>query len=99
MCNAVSHLIVSIIQRYSAPQDQGWQFSLWFIKRILRFCQQKSKIEIRSQSLFLKERREQFTHSRSFLKSDESDSLPLLFKKERRSEERWEPFALGHKRG
>ena len=71
MCNAVSHLIVSIIQRYSAPQDQGWQFSLWFIKRIVRFCQQKSKIEIHSQSLFLKERREQFTHSRSFLKSDE----------------------------
>ena len=35
----------------------------------------------------------------SFVKSDKSKMLPLLFKKERRSKERQERFALGHKKG
>ena len=35
----------------------------------------------------------------SFVKSSGSESLKLLFKKERMSEEQWERFALGHKKG
>ena len=52
-------------------------------------------------TLFFKEQQQQFTHSCYFFKSDKSDSLPSLFKKEQLSEERWEPFALGrgHKMG
>ena len=36
---------------------------------------------------------------RSFVKSDGSELLNLLLKKERMSEERRERFALGHKKG
>ena len=39
------------------------------------------------------------THCRSIVKSGKSESLPSLFTKERLSEERWERFALGHKKG
>ena len=38
-------------------------------------------------------------HGSSFVKSDKRESLPSLFKKEQLSEERWEQFALGHKKG
>ena len=50
-------------------------------------------------SIFCKEQWEQFAHSHSFEKSDESESLPYLFKKERHSEERREQLALGPKKG
>ena len=42
---------------------------------------------------------ERFNYSRSFFKSDESKSLLQLFKKDQLSKERWERFALGHKKG
>ena len=46
-----------------------------------------------------KERWEQIPCGRFFVKSEESELLPSLFKKERQSEERWEQFSLGHKKG
>ena len=52
-----------------------------------------------SRLLFSKEQQVQFAHSRSFLKSDESKSLPSLFTKEGLSKEQWEWFALGHEKG
>ena len=48
--------------------------------------------------LFFKERRERIAHSRSFVKSDESKMLPLLFIKEQWGKEQQELFALGHKK-
>ena len=45
------------------------------------------------------EQQERFAHSRSFVKSDKSESLPSLFKKEQLSKEQRERFALGHKKG
>ena len=57
-----------------------------------------SKRAICWRSLFCKERRERFAHGCSFLKSDESKSLPSLFKKERLSEEWQDRFALRHKK-
>ena len=53
----------------------------------------------RSPSLFCEEQQERFAHSRSFEKSDESESLTWIFKKERLSKEQPERFALGHKKG
>ena len=53
----------------------------------------------RSRSPFCKERQERFAQSCCFLKSNERESLPSLFKKEWLSEERREQFALGHKKG
>ena len=52
-----------------------------------------------SWSLFCTERWEWFAHGRSFLKSNESELLLSLFKKEQLNEERQEQFALGHKKG
>ena len=76
-----------------------------FSSESLVFCEQKServihfkKRENRSQSLFCKEGGEQFALGRSFLKSNESKSLPSLFKKEWLSTEWWEGLALGHKK-
>ena len=50
-----------------------------------------------SQSLFCKEWREWVSQGRSFVMSNGSESLKLLFKKDWMSEERWVQFAPGKK--
>ena len=50
-------------------------------------------------SLFCHEWPEWFSHSRSFVKSNWSELLKSFFKKEQMSEEQWEWFTLGHKKG
>ena len=52
-----------------------------------------------SRSLFCKVKLELLANGHSFLKSNNSELLPLLLQKERCSEERWEQFALGLKKG
>ena len=50
-------------------------------------------------SLFCHEWPEWFSHSCSFVKSNWSELLKSFFKKEQMSEEQWEWFTLGHKKG
>ena len=50
-------------------------------------------------SLFCHEQSEQITHGGSFVKSEGSKLLKLLFKKEQMSEEQQEQFARGIKKG
>ena len=52
-----------------------------------------------SLSLFFKELHEQINRGRSFVKSDGSESLKSLFKKELMCKQRYEGFALGHNKG
>ena len=66
-----------------------------FLSELLVFCGQKSKIVIRS----FPKSDSLFCSCCSFVKNDESKLLPLLFKKERQSEEQREWFVLGHKKG
>ena len=74
-----------------------------FSSDLLVFCERKSDSLVKKnksiQSLFCHERPEWITHSRSFVKSHGSKMLKSLLKKERMSEERWEQFALGYKKG
>ena len=57
--------------------EQGWDFALWFFRANRSFF--VSEIATRSWLLFFKEQQEQFAHSHSFLQSNESYLLPLLF--------------------
>ena len=70
-------------------------YEISFLHNIIQCAQ----ILVFLRSIFCKEQWEQFAHSHSFEKSDESESLPYLFKKERHSEERREQLALGPKKG
>ena len=71
---------------------QGWEFALWFFEGSASFLwgnERNSKsLFSKSESLlslFFKEQWEQFVPGHSFLKSEESDSLLLLFKKSNRA--------------
>ena len=66
-----------------------------FLSELLVFCEQKSRIVIRS----FPKSDSLFCSCLSFVKNYESKLLPLLFKKERQSEEQREWFVLGHKKG
>ena len=52
----------------------------------------------RSRPLFCKEQQDWLAHSCSFLKSNGSELISSLFKKEQLSQEQQEQFALGHKK-
>ena len=55
--------------QYIISRVRNSRFGFW--TESLVFCERKRDIALRSRSLFLKERRERFAHSHSFLKSDE----------------------------
>ena len=57
------------------------------------------KIANHSRSLVCNDWWEQVAYGHSFVKSNESEALLLLFKKEWLSKERQERFTLGHKKG
>ena len=77
--------------------NQGWEFAHRFFERIALFL--KSHVSKSLTVVFLLWATWANPSGRSFVKSDESESLRSLFKKKRISEERHERFALGHKKG
>ena len=80
---------------------QGCEFAHWFFEWFTHFlwvierfaCETEQITPIAS--VFCHER---ITHAHSFVKSDRSESLKSIFKKEWMSKEEWEQFACGHKK-
>ena len=74
-----------------------------FLSNSLVICEQKSDLLMKQNEslppLFCHLQPEQITHGRFFVKSNGSKSLKLLYKKEWMSEEQWERFVIGQKKG
>ena len=77
---------------------QGWEFAHRFLERFAHFLWAKEKFAHEKEWIapvaLCHERPERIAHGCSFVKSDRSESLKSLFKKDHR-----ERFALGHKKG
>ena len=80
---------------------QGCEFAHWFFEWFTHFLWAKERFACETEQItpiapvFCHER---ITHGRSFVKSDRSESLKSIFKKEWMSKEEWEQFACGHKK-
>ena len=97
-----SSFYCSILSILEVLPVQGWEFAHWFFERMAGFLWAKVWFaQKNSEPLtvnFFKEWWEQFPHGCSFVQSNESKSLPELFKKEQLSKKQWEHFTLGHKK-
>ena len=83
----LSYLIKAALQKYT----DKWSDNFLAVLGICSFI-------FRANRSFFSERKSEKV-IRSFVKSDESELLPSLFKKEHLSEGRRERFTLGHKKG